>query len=297
MFGPRIGAHKSIAKSIDLAIDRALASTCECLQIFSRPPRQWAIGRSLNSEKVDLFIKKSETANFYDTAIHMPYLPNISSPDDVLYEKSLEVFIEEVDLSFKMKVPYIVTHLGSPKDRNEKYAAKRVANALNSVIEHIQLNYQQGNPTVILLENSTAKKKLWGTRIENFEAILSYVKEEALIGICFDTAHAFSAGYDIRTAEGLNETIDRIEHLVGKNKIKLFHINDSKGDLGSGIDHHDHIGQGLIGIDCFRELMQNRKYENIPMILETPKDDLNSDKRNLDLLRELRSKKILEKKN
>lgn len=291
MLGPRIGAHKSIVKSIDLAIDRAIASTCECLQIFSRPPRRWAIGRNISSKNVDLFVKKSEAANFYDTAIHMPYLPNISSPDDVLYNKSVTVLIEEVDLSFKMKVPFIITHLGSPKDRNEIFATKRVANALNSAIAHIQLNYQPENPTVILLENSTAKKKLWGTKLENFESILSYVKEESLIGICFDTAHAFSAGYDIRTAEGLNDTIDSLEDLVGKNKLKLFHINDSKGELGSGIDHHEHIGQGFIGFDCFRELMKNQRYKNIPMILETPKDDINSDKRNLDLLREFRSTK------
>ncbi|MFX0086317.1 MAG: deoxyribonuclease IV [Candidatus Hodarchaeota archaeon] len=291
MINPRIGAHKSIAKSIDLAIDRALASTCECLQIFSRPPRQWAIGRIISSKKVDLFTKKSEAANFYDTAIHMPYLPNISSPDDGLYEKSVEVLIEEVDLSLIMKIPFIVTHLGSPKDRNEKYAAKRVANALNYAIDHFQQNCKQGNPPVILLENSTAKRKIWGTRLENFETILNYVEEEALIGVCFDTAHAYSAGYDIKTAEGLNETIDRLEDLIGKNKIKLIHINDSKGDLGSGIDHHEHIGYGYIGLECFRELMQNRRFKDIPMILETPKDDINSDRRNLDLLRELRSTK------
>lgn len=289
MFGPRIGAHKSIAKSIDLAVDRALASTCECLQIFSRPPRRWAKGSNLSSEVIDRFVKKSEKANFFDTAIHMPYLPNLSSPDEKLFEKSVNVLIEEIGMSFRIQAPFVVTHLGSPKGHDDIYAAKRIANALNSTVEHLQLKNRTPKASMILLENSTGKKKLWGTKIENFESILSYVQEDAFIGICIDTAHAFSTGYDIRTPEGLNEIFDKIDDLTGKNRIKLLHINDSKGELGSGIDHHEHIGQGHIGIDCFRELMQNKRFENLPMILETPKDDIDSDIQNLDLLRELRS--------
>jgi len=289
MFGPRIGAHKSIAKSMDLAVDRALASTCECLQIFSRPPRRWAKGSNLSSEVIDRFVKKSEKANFFDTAIHMPYLPNLSSPDEKLFEKSVNVLIEEIGMSFRIQAPFVITHLGSPKGHDDIYAAKRIANALNSTIEYLQLKNRTPKASMILLENSTGKRKLWGTKIENFESILSYVQEDAFIGICIDTAHAFSTGYDIRTPEGLNEIFDRIDDLTGKNRIKLLHINDSKGELGSGIDHHDHIGQGHIGITCFRELMQNKRFKNLPMILETPKDDINSDKQNLDLLRELRS--------
>jgi len=289
MFGPRIGAHKSIAKSMDLAVDRALASTCECLQIFSRPPRRWAKGSNLSSEVIDRFVKKSEKANFFDTAIHMPYLPNLSSPDEKLFEKSVNVLIEEIGMSFRIQAPFVITHLGSPKGHDDIYAAKRIANALNSTIEYLQLKSRTPKASMILLENSTGKRKLWGTKIENFESILSYVQEDAFIGICIDTAHAFSTGYDIRTPEGLNEIFDRIDDLTGKNRIKLLHINDSKGELGSGIDHHDHIGQGHIGITCFRELMQNKRFKNLPMILETPKDDIDSDKQNLDLLRELRS--------
>lgn len=283
----RIGAHKSIAKSIDLAIDRAVESTCECLQIFSRSPRKWLTGKSLTTTITDLFIQKSNKANFYDTAIHMPYLPNLASPNEKLFERSVKVLIEEIITSRKLKVPYIVTHLGSPKDNDESFAAKRVAKALDTANDHIR----KSSNVMILLENSTAKRKPWGTRLENFEEIFTYLHDESNIGICFDTAHAFSTGYDIREPEGLNETIDRIEDLVGKNRIKLFHINDSKGELGSGIDHHEHIGQGSIGINCFRELMQNPRFDNLPMILETPKENINSDKLNLDLLRKLRSRR------
>ncbi len=287
MSNPRIGAHKSIVKSIDLAIDRAVDSTCESLQIFSRPPRRWLASKSLTTSTIDLFIQKSNKANFYDTAIHMPYLPNIASPNKELFEKSIKVLIEEINTSRKLRIPYIVTHLGSPKGNDESFAAKRVAKALDSVKDHIQKSPE----VMILLENSTAKRKPWGTKLENFEEVFTNMNDNSNTGICFDTAHAFSAGYDIREPEGLNETIDRIEDLVGKNKVKMFHINDSKGELGSGIDHHEHIGQGAIGINCFRELMQNPRFDNLPMILETPKENMTSDKLNLDLLRKLRSRR------
>ncbi|UCG01079.1 MAG: deoxyribonuclease IV [Candidatus Heimdallarchaeota archaeon] len=281
--GPRIGAHKSIAKSIDLAIDRGVHSTCECLQIFTRPPRRWNTVE-LKPNAVQEFIKKSNAANYYDTAIHMPYLPNLASPDDTLFEKSVKVLIEEIEKMPILHVPYVITHLGSPKDLDEVFAAKRVAEALNRGLNHIKKS------SMILLENSTAKRKKWGNEIEHIEAILSLVEEEHFIGVCFDTAHAFSSGYDISTSEGLNEVIDNLEGLVGKNKLQMFHINDSKGPLGSGIDHHEHIGKGYIGIECFRELMQNPRFKKFPMILETPKSDQIGDINNLELLRKFRSR-------
>ncbi|MFX0174297.1 MAG: deoxyribonuclease IV [Candidatus Hodarchaeota archaeon] len=280
---PRIGAHMSIAKSLDLAVDRGMKNTCECIQIFTRPPRRWEAGKgAILPEIVKLFKKKSEAANYFDTAIHMPYLPNLASPDVELYEKSVRVLIEEVRKAILLKTPYIVTHLGSPKSQNEKFAVKRVAEALNKATRHIK------DSVMILLENSTARKKIWGNKIEHIEAILGKVQQEQFIGMCLDTAHTYSTGYDISAPEGLNETIDLIDTLLGKNKLKLFHLNDSKGKLGSGIDHHEHIGKGYIGIDCFRELMQNPRFKKMPMILETPKENASSDQKNLEVLRKLR---------
>jgi len=281
---PRIGAHKSIAKSIDLAVDRGVKSTCECLQIFTRPPRRWS-GVKLESIAVQRFIKKSKAANYYDTAIHMPYLPNLATPNEILFDKSVNVLIEELEKMPILNIPFVITHLGSPKDQDEVFAAKRVAEALDKSLDHIK------KPSMILLENSTAKRKTWGTKIDHFERILGYVSAENSIGICFDTAHAFSSGYDISTPEGLNDVIDSLEDTLGRDKLKMFHINDSKGPLGSGIDHHEHIGKGFIGVECFKELMQNPRFENYPMILETPKDDKYGDIQNLEFLRRLRSEK------
>ncbi|MFX1247820.1 MAG: TIM barrel protein, partial [Promethearchaeota archaeon] len=188
--GPRLGAHKSIAKSIDLAVDRGLQSTCECLQIFTRPPRRWEAGKqALSPEIIKRFIQKSVAANYYDTAIHMPYLPNLASPDDSLYEKSVRVLIQEVEKMVILKVPYVITHLGSPKNRDEKFAADRIGKALNKARKHMEIS------TMILLENSTAKRKTWGSKVEHFERIFGNMEEEQFFGICFDTAHAFSSGY------------------------------------------------------------------------------------------------------
>ncbi|MFX0206867.1 MAG: deoxyribonuclease IV, partial [Candidatus Hodarchaeota archaeon] len=195
------------------------------------------------------------------------------------------VLTEEVEKMKLLHTPYIITHLGSPKNHDENFAAKRVAEALSRVRKHIK------KPSMILLENSTAKRKTWGNKFDHIEEILGYVQEEEHIGVCFDTAHAYSSGYDISTPEGLNEVIDKLEEMVGKNKLKVFHINDSKGSLGSGIDHHEHIGKGYIGLNCFKELMQNPRYKKIPMILETPKDEKISDKQNLELLRKFRPQK------
>ncbi|MFW9778838.1 MAG: deoxyribonuclease IV [Candidatus Heimdallarchaeota archaeon] len=281
---PRIGAHKSIALSIDLAVDRAIKSSCECLQIFTRPPRRWAAGKNtLNPSSVSLFIEKATQAGYYDLAVHMPYLPNLASPDDGIYFRSLQVLEEEVQSLDSLNGLYLITHLGSPKDLDNGFAANRVANALNQVLENLDENQ------MILLENSTSKRKTWGTKTEDIEKILNLVTKSEKVGICFDTAHAFSSGYDISTSEGLHEVFDLIESQIGKNKVKVVHLNDSKGSLGSGIDHHEHIGKGEIGIECFRELMQNRRFKELPMILETPKDRDKGDYVNISLLKRLRA--------
>ncbi|MFW9855666.1 MAG: deoxyribonuclease IV [Candidatus Thorarchaeota archaeon] len=281
---PRIGAHKSIAESIDLAVDRGIKSSCECLQIFTRPPRRWAAGKNtLNPGSVSLFIEKAAQAGYYDLAVHMPYLPNLASPDDGIYARSLKVLEEEVQTLKSLNGLYLVSHMGSPKDRDSGFAAKRVANALNHVVENLD------EKQMILLENSTSKQKSWGKRTEDIEKILKLVTRSEKVGVCFDTAHAFSAGYDISVPEGLHEVFDIIESQIGKNKVKLVHLNDSKGSLGSGIDYHEHIGQGEIGIECFRELMQNRRFKELPMILETPKDCDKGDEVNISLLKRLRA--------
>ncbi|MHA1214105.1 MAG: deoxyribonuclease IV [Candidatus Hodarchaeales archaeon] len=281
--GPRIGAHKSIAKSIDLAIDRAVASTCECLQLFTRPPRRWnSAKKSLSKDVVEKFITKSQKSGYFDTVIHMPYLPNLASSDDELFHRSINVLQEEIAKAELLKISFVVTHLGSPKEKDNDFASKRVVRALNEVTE------DKTSPVLILLENSTAKRRTWGNKIEHIEAIIKQVSKPERLGVCFDTAHAFASGYDIRQPEILHEVFDHFDS-ISRNIVKVVHINDSQGVLNSGIDHHEHIGQGHIGLPCFRELMQHPRFKEIPMILETPKSNDYGDKENLDLLRKLRN--------
>jgi deoxyribonuclease-4 len=283
--GPRIGAHKSIARGIDKAIDRGIESTCECLQIFTRPPRRWAAGKmSLSNEVVEKFLQKSKKAGYNDTSIHMPYLPNLASPETDLHKKSIIVLKEEIVKSTLLQAPYVISHLGSPKGESHQFAIKRVATALNQAIETIK------SPTMILLENSTAKKKKWGNSFEDISEILSIVDKPQCVGMCLDTAHAFSSGYNLSSSEGLHDVFDQIESLIGSEKVKVIHLNDSKAPFNSGIDHHEHIGKGSIGIECFTELMQSARFKSFTMILETPIDDNINDKTNLDLLRTLREK-------
>jgi len=283
--GPRIGAHKSIAKGIDKAIDRGIESTCECLQIFTRPPRRWAAGKlSLSEEVVKKYLQKSKQAGYNDTSIHMPYLPNLASPENDLYNKSIDVLKDEIVKSTLLRAPYVISHIGSPKGESRQFAIKRVAMAINQATEKIK------SPTMILLENSTSKKKKWGAHLEDISEIISLVEKQQFLGMCFDTAHAFSSGYDISSSEGLHEVFDKIDGLIGLEKVKVIHLNDSKAPLNSGIDHHEHIGKGSIGIECFTELMQSPRFKPFIMILETPIDENINDKANLDLLRTLRAK-------
>ena len=281
---PKVGAHKSIAKGIDKAIDRGVKSTCECLQIFTRPPRRWLAGKDTTSEKnVKNFLAKAEKANYTNTAIHMPYLPNLASPNEQLFQKSIQVLREEIEKSSLLKSPYVVSHLGSPKGESREFAIKRVAEAINNAFQRLN------PPTMLLLENSTSKKRSWGKYFEDIADVIDNVEKNGAVGVCFDTAHAFSSGYDISYNEGLHETFGKIDTIIGQKKLRIIHINDSRGKLNSGIDHHEHIGKGFIGIACFGELMQHPRFKSILMILETPKDDATSDKKNLDLLRELRN--------
>ncbi|MHA2173530.1 MAG: deoxyribonuclease IV [Candidatus Hodarchaeales archaeon] len=281
---PKVGAHKSIIKGIDKAIDRAVESTCETLQIFTRPPRRWLAGKdTLSMKSVKAFLKKAERADYTDTAIHMPYLPNLASPDDQIHKKSIQVLREELEKASLLKSPYVVSHLGSPKDETRKFAVKRVSESINQAFQN------QKQPTMLLLENSTGKKRSWGKYIEDIGDVIELVEQKESVGICFDTAHAFASGYDISYSEGLHEVFDRIDTVIGFNKLRILHINDSRGKLDSGIDNHEHIGKGFIGITCFKELMQHPRFKSLSMILETPKDDVMSDKENLDLLKALRN--------
>lgn len=269
----RIGFHMSICGSIDRAVDRALEIGCNTLQIFTRNPRGWA-ARPLREVEIDLFIEKAKRNDIRPVFGHMPYLSNLASPRDDIHVKSVDALIIELKRCEKLKIPYLVTHLGSHLGQGAEIGLERIIKAIDKAFS------AAGENVVLLLENTAGAKNSVGGSLRDLQYIIERAAYSDKIGICFDTCHAFAAGYDLRTEEAIEETIRRIDDLVGLSRLKLVHLNDSRGDLNSHIDRHEHIGMGKIGKNGFRNILRS-KLASFPLILETPRDNRRSDLENL----------------
>ena len=204
----------------------------------------------------------------------MPYLPNLSSPEDDGYQKSIKSMIKEVERCDKLGIPYLVTHLGSHKGSGEEKGIKRLTNALNKVAE-------TKADVMILLENTAGQKNSVGSDFKQLAEIFSKCKPAKKFGICLDTCHAFVAGYDLRTRDAAKKIMDDFDHAVGIKNLKILHLNDSKGELNSNRDRHDHIGLGEIGADGLGEIIKIMNKHEIPIVLETPIDDIRDDFENI----------------
>ena len=275
----RIGFHVSIHGSIDTSVDRTVELKCNTFQIFTRNPRQWQATK-LTIEMTKAFSNKMQTYNIDPVFVHMPYLPNLASPRHEVYKKSVKTLTSELERCRQLGIPYLVTHLGSHLGVGMQTGFTRLINGINQA-----LNDTDGNVT-ILLENTAGTKNSMGSTIEDIQHIIKRISDPEHIGICFDTSHAFAAGYDLRTKETVEAIIREIDEVIGFEKLKLVHLNDSKGDLNSRIDRHEHIGMGKIGEEGFRNMLASRLGE-LPLILETPRDTRRSDVGNLEKVMEL----------
>jgi deoxyribonuclease-4 len=253
------------------------------MQIFSRSPQRWR-DDFLKSEDIEEFKKRQDKFKIRPLFIHIPYLINLASPNPRLYQASIQAYIEDILESGQLKADYIVTHMGSHKETSEESGIKRLTDALNIIIEKTK-----GSKVGILLENTAGSGSWLGYNFIHQRKIIQGLKFRERVGLCFDTAHAYLAGYDIATKEGLELTLDEIDKLVGVNLIRLIHLNDAKGALGSHHDRHDHIGKGSIGLEGMRRIINHPRLRNLPFILETPKDSENADKMNLSIVRKLRA--------
>ena len=269
----RIGFHMSIQGSIDKAVDRALEIGCNTLQIFTRNPRGWK-ARPLREGEIKAFINKIKKNDIKPVFSHMPYLSNLASPKNDVYVKSIKTLTNEMRRCEKLKIPYLVTHLGSHLGYGVKIGLERIIRAIDKAFS------ATGEKIMLLLENTCGGKNSVGGSFEDIQFIIEQSAYSDKIGVCFDTCHAFAAGYDLRTKEAVEKTIKKIEEIIGFNKIMLVHLNDSRGDLNSHIDRHEHIGLGKIGERGFRNILRSRLAE-LPLILETPKDSRRSDLENL----------------
>ncbi len=276
----KLGVHVSISGSLDKSVNRALERGCTTFQIFTRNPRGWK-SKDLDNEVVEAFKSKLFLSGIMPVYAHMPYLPNLASPDEEIYSKSVDVLIFEMKRCERLGIPYLVTHLGSHRGSGVDKGVQRVAEACLSA-----LKVSRGE-TSILLENTAGSKNSVGGTFEEISSVLDLVGWGDRIRLCFDTCHAFVAGYELRTRNGLEETLKVIDKTVGLGRFELVHLNDSKGELDSRLDRHEHIGLGGIGEEGFKTILANRVFRSIPMILETPIDSRRDDCANMAKVREL----------
>jgi len=274
----KLGCHVSISGSVDKAVDRAQEIGCNTFQVFTRSPRMWR-HREFSEREVEAFKRKRYDAGIDPVFSHMPYLPNLSSSNPEPYRKSVDSLRLELARCNQLGVPFLVTHLGSHLGKGLDTGIKQIVRAIDDATNGLDTY-----PT-ILLENTSGKTNEVGSTFEELKTIIDNVSTER-IGVCFDTCHAFARGYDVSTQKGIDTTIRNIEQTIDFDLVQLVHLNDSKGELGSRLDRHNHIGVGNIGEDGFRRFLKSR-FNTKPLILETPVDDFRSDRDNLEKVREL----------
>jgi deoxyribonuclease-4 len=275
------GAHMSIAGGIYRAFERGTRANCRTIQVFLKNSNRWE-AKPLTDQDQVLFRQAQSTHQIHPILAHDSYLINLASPNDRLYLKSIKAFIEELKRAAFLGIPYLVLHPGAHTGSGVEAGLSRVVNALNQAMNAVA-------PSVtILLENTAGQGSCLGYRFEHLADILERIDDSERVGICLDTCHLFAAGYDIRTEKDYRSTIRKFDRIVGIDNIRAFHVNDSRKDLGSRVDRHCHIGQGFMGLEAFRCLVNDRRFTKIPKILETPKGpDLEEDRMNLATLESL----------
>jgi len=277
----QVGCHVSISGSVDKAVDNAIERRCSAFQIFTRSPRSWH-AKALTDEDVSVFREKVRRSDIdrMATVAHMPYLPNLATPNREAFEKSVSAIVKEVERCGRLGIPYLVTHLGSHLGTGEEAGIRRLVSGLTRAAE-------VDNDVTILLENTAGQKNSVGSDFEQWAEILFQLKPSDRFGVCFDTCHAFAAGYDLRTSKDVRETFSEFDRAVGFKHLKILHLNDSKGELGSNLDRHHHIGLGSIGESGMRDTIRAVSRRGIPIILETPIDEIRTDFDNIEAVKKL----------
>ena len=272
--------------SISGGIDRAVASGidvgCDTIQLFNKSTNQWA-ARPFRDEEIEAF-KSALTASDIDPVVsHDSYLINLASPEAKMLNKSRDAFLIEMQRCEALGIPYLVMHPGSHLGTGVEEGLTRIAESFDWLHEQTQ-----GYNLTVLLETTAGQGTNLGFRFEQLRSIIDQTADGDRLGVCLDTCHVFAAGYDIREEKGFTDTFDQFDDIIGLDRLKAIHVNDSKKDLGSRVDRHEHIGKGAIGLEGFRLLVNEDRLHHVPMILETPKGkDYAEDKENLAVLRGL----------
>jgi deoxyribonuclease-4 len=276
-----LGVHSSISGGLTKALEHTCMLGCNAVQIFHRNPRALR-GRGIAPDDVEAFRKKKEAYGIDLVTIHAVYTQNLASASGRFYRLSVKEFIADMAEAHALGVRYVVTHLGSFKESTYKEGMGKVVAALADILKH------SPDDVTILMENISGARNLIGGEFHQFAYILERLKYPVNVGLCLDTCHAWCYGYDIKTEGGLDKVVSEIDALVGIDRVKLVHLNDTKEAFGSKRDRHCNIGEGELGEDGIANIINHPKLRDMPFILETPKKEDDADDKNIALVRTLR---------
>ena len=280
MSEPMIGLHISSAGSLDLVFDRALELGATTFQMFTRNPNQWKF-KPIPDETVSTFREKRKNSGFARIVDHMPYLPNLASPEKSTMKISRYTLDEEVKRCDALGIDYLVIHLGSHLGKGAAVGIANIAGACDLAIAGSE------GKTMILLENMAGQKNSVGARFEDIRGILDRVSRSERVGVCLDTCHLYAAGFDLGSNEAVMNTMGLFNEVVGFDRLRVVHLNDSKGALGSRLDRHENIGKGKIGRKGIRAFLHYPGVRERPLIMETPYRDVSTMKASIKLVRAL----------
>ncbi len=277
----RVGFHVSIGGGISNSVHNAKKLGCSAFQIFSRNPRGWT-AKALPTDEIRSFKNRLCASGIEKKSVivHMPYLPNLSGPPGELYERSVKILTEELERCKLLGICYLVIHLGSHMGRGSTSGINQLVNALRTAI----VCSKSEKEVVVLLENNVGQKNSVGGTLEELRLILDRLDSSKQFGVCIDTCHLFASGYDLRTKQDVNIIVEKIKAIVGLKELKIIHLNDSKGGLGSNLDRHEHIGLGSIGVEGISAFLNHKAIQSLPIIMETPIDATRGDEQNLQVV-------------
>lgn len=276
----RFGFHISIAGGFSKVVERARVRGCETIQFFSRNPRGWKYS-PLNKNEVELFRSSIQSSFLFPVFLHMPYLPNIAFLKSKYYKQSILSLVTDLQRADHLGAQYLIIHIGHRMGSTEDQAMEAVSQGIDQAFQKVK------NNVILLLENTAGQGSEIGYTFEQIKKIIEGVEENNRMGICLDTAHSFEAGYDLSHKDGIEKTLQSFDQTIGLKKLHLLHLNDSKTPLGSRKDRHWHIGEGYIGLEGFRILVNHPLLEHLPGIMETPRKDTVEDLKNMAVIRSL----------
>ncbi|MBN2380705.1 deoxyribonuclease IV [candidate division WOR-3 bacterium] len=279
----RFGFHISIAEGLENVVTQAKELGCEAVQIFTGSNKRWS-RPALDHDTVRRFCLSVKKARLSPLIVHLFYLPNLASPDPELLIRSRQALFSEIERSNLLGADFLVFHPGAFKESSLEQGIARVIHSLN-----LALSTKEETKLKLLIENTSGGGTKIGSRFEELTEIIEGVEKKDSVGVCLDIAHAFQAGYPLHTENGFTKTLSKFDKLLGLTRLHLVHLNDSKTPLGSRNDRHYHIGEGEIGLEAFRRIINHPMLSHLPAIMETP-TSLEDDLRNMATVKHLRDK-------